>query len=199
MSKWYGHPRVLGIPIPKTLVIWAFPVTLILTLTQTQIAKVIWEGDVHITRVLGMGMPKTRGCPYHCDTGLLPQKGKRDLNGEQSCTVTVIKEVYSSKCCPATFHLSTWLAWNLPLSRWNYLKHINNFCTTVVRVLTTFQNTPNFLQFGLKCRKDNFNFFFLSTTFTPSAYKLQLHFENKLTKETTRPSPNFLTGIWLQR
>ena len=198
MSKWYGHPRVLGIPIPKTLVIWAFPVTLILTLTQTQIAKVIWEGDVHITRVLGMGIPKTRGCPYHCDTGLLPQKGKRDLNGEQSCTVTVIKEVYSSKCCPATFHLSTWLAWNLPLSRWNYLKHINNFCTTVViRVLTTFQNTPNFLQFGLKCRKDNF--FFLSTTFTPSAYNLQLHFQNKLTKETTRPPPNFLTGIWLQR
>ena len=115
--------------------------------------------DVHITRVLGMGMPapKTQGCSYHCDTGLLPQKRKRDLNGEQSCTLTVIKEVYSSKCCPATFHLSTWLAWNLPLSRWNYLKHINNFCTTVViRVLTTFQNTPNFLQFGLKCRKDNF-------------------------------------------
>ena len=115
--------------------------------------------DVHITRVLGMGMPapKTQGCSYHCDTGLLPQKRKRDLNGEQSCTLTIIKEVYSSKCCPATFHLSTWLAWNLPLFRWNYLKHINNFCPTVViRVLTTFQNTPNFLQFGLKCRKDNF-------------------------------------------
>ena len=26
-------------------------------------------GHAHITRVLGMGMPKTRGCPYHCDTG----------------------------------------------------------------------------------------------------------------------------------
>ena len=156
MSHWYGNTSVLGIPIPKTLVIWASPVTLNLT----QIAKVIWEGDADITRVLGMGMPKTRGCPYRCDTGLLPQKGKRDLNGEQSCTVTVIKEVYSSKCCPATFHLSMWLAWNLSLSRWNYLKHINNFCTTVVRVLTTFQNTPNFLQFGLKCRKDNIYIFF---------------------------------------
>ena len=128
MSHWYGNTRVLGLPIPKTLVIWASPVTLNLT----QIAKVIWEGDADITRVLGMGMPKTRGCPYHCDTGLLPQKGKRDLNGEQSCTVTVIKEVYSSKCCPATFHLSMWLAWNLSLSRWNYLKHINNFYTTVL-------------------------------------------------------------------
>ena len=62
-----------------------------------------------------MGMPKTPGCPYHCDTGLLPQKRKRDLNGEQPCTVVVvvvvfipteIKEVYSSNCCPATFHLS---------------------------------------------------------------------------------------------
>ena len=50
-----------------------------------------------------MGRPKTLGCPYHCDTGLLPQKGKRDLNEEQPCTVVVVvvfiptevKEVYS--------------------------------------------------------------------------------------------------------
>ena len=59
--------RVLGIPIPKTLVIWASPVTL----TLTQIAKVIWEVDAHITRVLGMGMPKTRAWPCHCNTGAL--------------------------------------------------------------------------------------------------------------------------------
>ena len=56
LSQWYGHLRVLGIPISKTLVIWASPVTL----TITQIAKVIWEGDAHITRVLDMGMPETR-------------------------------------------------------------------------------------------------------------------------------------------
>ena len=37
-----------------------------------------------------MGMSKTRGWRYHCDTGLLPQKGKRDLNGEQPCTVVVV-------------------------------------------------------------------------------------------------------------
>ena len=36
LSQWYGHPRVLGIPISKTLVIWASHVTLTL-----------------------------RGCPYH--------------------------------------------------------------------------------------------------------------------------------------
>ena len=36
--------------------------------TLTQIAKVIWEGDAYITWVLGMGMPKTRGCPYHCNS-----------------------------------------------------------------------------------------------------------------------------------
>ena len=61
-----------------------------------------------------MGMSKTRGWRYHCDTGLLTQKGKRDLNREQPCTVVVvvvvfipteIKEVYFSNCCPATFHL----------------------------------------------------------------------------------------------
>ena len=51
----------MGIPIPKTPVIWASPVTLTLILTQK-------EGDTYITRVLGMGMPKTRGCPYHCNT-----------------------------------------------------------------------------------------------------------------------------------
>ena len=105
VSQWCGHPRVLGNPIPKTLVIWDHfpflgncPPTLplgqhwfrggvgrqfprhvkwsviwaslvTLSITLTQIAKVIWEGDVHITRVLGIGMPKTRGCPYHCDNG----------------------------------------------------------------------------------------------------------------------------------
>ena len=49
LSLWYGHPSVLGIPIPKTLV----------TLTQTliQIDEVIWAGDAYITGVLGMGMP----------------------------------------------------------------------------------------------------------------------------------------------
>ena len=43
----------IGIPIHKTQVIWASPVTLTLTLTLTQFAKVIWEGDAHITRVFG--------------------------------------------------------------------------------------------------------------------------------------------------
>lgn len=54
----------MGIPIPKTLVIWASPVTVILT----QIAKVIKEGHTHFIRVLGMGMPKTQECPYHCNS-----------------------------------------------------------------------------------------------------------------------------------
>ena len=55
-------------PFPKPLmagyiVVWASP----LTLNLTQIAKVVWEGDALMTRVLGMGMLKTRECPYHCD------------------------------------------------------------------------------------------------------------------------------------
>ena len=74
LSQWYGHPRALGISIPKTLVIWASPVTL--TLTLTQIAKVIREGDAHITRILGMGMPKTRGCPYHWNSATLETRRK---------------------------------------------------------------------------------------------------------------------------
>ena len=43
----------MGIPIPKTQVIWAYP---------SQITLAIWvkvrvTGDAHITMVLGMGMP----------------------------------------------------------------------------------------------------------------------------------------------
>ena len=60
----------MGIPIPKTLVIRTFP---------SHITLAIWvrvrvAGDVHITRVLGMGMPKTRGCPYQCDIGTLEKE-----------------------------------------------------------------------------------------------------------------------------
>ena len=60
-SPRFRHPH------SQTLVIWASPVTL--TLSLTQIGKVIWEENTHITRVLGMEMPKTRGCPHHCNTG----------------------------------------------------------------------------------------------------------------------------------
>ena len=68
-GKWecYGHPRVLGIPIPKTLVIWASPVTL----TLTQIARVIWEGDAHITGFWEWGCRK-RGDAHFIVTAPTP-------------------------------------------------------------------------------------------------------------------------------
>ena len=47
-----GIPAFWTSPFPKPSVIWASPVTL--TLTLTQIAKVTWEGDAHMTRVLGI-------------------------------------------------------------------------------------------------------------------------------------------------
>ena len=40
-------------------------------------------GDAHITRDLGMGMPKTRGCPNHCDSG---ETGKLH-SGEIECVI----------------------------------------------------------------------------------------------------------------
>ena len=49
------------------LVIWASPSHI--TLATLVRARARITGDAHITRVLGMGMPKTQGCPYHCDTG----------------------------------------------------------------------------------------------------------------------------------
>ena len=60
-----GVPAVWASPFPKPLVIWTSPVTL----TLSQIAKLIKEGDAHISRALRMEIPKTRGCPYHCNTG----------------------------------------------------------------------------------------------------------------------------------
>ena len=58
VDRWRKVGPVLqSFPFPKPLVIWgASPVTL----TVTQIAKVIRQEDAHITRVLGMWMPKTR-------------------------------------------------------------------------------------------------------------------------------------------
>ena len=65
MLQWYGHLRVLGIPIPKTPVIWASPSHI----TLANWVRVRVTEDAHITRVLGMGMPKAWGCSYHRDTG----------------------------------------------------------------------------------------------------------------------------------
>ena len=58
----------MGIPIPKTLVIWASPshVTLAIWIK----ARVGVTGDAHITRDLEMGMPKTREWPTQCDSDM---------------------------------------------------------------------------------------------------------------------------------
>ena len=58
----------MGIPIPKTLVIWASP---------SHITLAIWvrvrvTGNAYIARILGLGMVKTRGYPYHCVIGASP-------------------------------------------------------------------------------------------------------------------------------
>jgi len=69
----------MGIPIPKTLVIWASP---------SHINLAIWvrvrvRGDAHITRFLGIGMPRTWGCPYHCDSGKGKDLGKRLVRAKE--------------------------------------------------------------------------------------------------------------------
>ena len=55
LLQCYGHLRVLGIPIPQTLVMWSAP---------SHVTVAVWvrvrfrvTGDAHITRVLGMGVP----------------------------------------------------------------------------------------------------------------------------------------------
>ena len=77
--QWHGHPRVLGLSIPKTLVIGASP---------SHITLAIWvrvTGDAHITRCLRMGMPKTRGCPYHCDIGFVNKRSGYDIKTALQC------------------------------------------------------------------------------------------------------------------
>ena len=66
----------MGIPIPKTLVIWTFPSHITLAIWVWVRARIRVTGNAHITRVLGMGMPKTRGCPYHFDIGTLKTRRK---------------------------------------------------------------------------------------------------------------------------
>ena len=53
-------------PVPKTIVIWAFPSHITLAIRVR--VRVRDTGDANITRVLGTGMPKKQGCPYHCDS-----------------------------------------------------------------------------------------------------------------------------------
>ena len=68
LFQWYGHPRVLGSPIPKTLVMWASPSCTTLAIWVRVRVRV--TEDIHITRVLRMGMLKTRGYPYHCGSAI---------------------------------------------------------------------------------------------------------------------------------
>ena len=70
---------------PSTLGTW-LPITQLyghsqnpITLTLTQIANVIREGDTHITMVLRMWTPKTGGCPYHCNTRKINSRNFRIL------------------------------------------------------------------------------------------------------------------------
>ena len=60
LLHWYGYPNVLGIPIPKPLVvIWTSPshITLAIWVRVSVRVGVRVTWDAHITRVLEMGMP----------------------------------------------------------------------------------------------------------------------------------------------
>ena len=37
------------------------------------------RGDAHIPRVLGMRMPKTGGCPFHCDSELEQTRQEKEF------------------------------------------------------------------------------------------------------------------------
>ena len=58
--------------------IWASPS--LITLTNWVRVRVRVTGDANITRVLGMGMPKTRRCPYYFDSATLESCSQRLLS-----------------------------------------------------------------------------------------------------------------------
>jgi len=53
--------------VPKSLRFW-YPGRV---LGDTENLAAIFEGDAHITRDLGTGIPETRGYPNHCDSAIL--------------------------------------------------------------------------------------------------------------------------------
>ena len=70
--QWYGH----GHPHSQNPsdIIWA---------STSHITLAIWikvrfrvTGDAHITRLFEMGMPKRRGCTYHCERGLFVSQAR---------------------------------------------------------------------------------------------------------------------------
>ena len=67
-----GNIGVLGFFIPKTLVIWAYPSHITLGIWVRVRVRVGVRVRVRVTGYANtMGMPKTRGCPYDCDSGVL--------------------------------------------------------------------------------------------------------------------------------
>ena len=97
----YGHLRVLGIPIPQTLVMWSFPSRITLAIWVRVRFRV--TGDSHITRVLGMVMPKMRGCPYHCGTDLRSANVSRIVTGDELSPASVTVPENFTKISSAHF------------------------------------------------------------------------------------------------
>ena len=63
-----GVTMIWASPSPKTLVIKASP------FHNTLAIWVRVTGDAHI-RLFEIGIPKRRGCPYHCERGLFVSRG----------------------------------------------------------------------------------------------------------------------------
>ena len=61
LLQWHGHPH------SQTHVAWASPSHITLAI----LVRDGVTGDADITMVFEVGMPKTRGCSYHCDTIIL--------------------------------------------------------------------------------------------------------------------------------
>ena len=132
--QWYAHPCVLGIPIPKTVVIWVFPSHITFAIWVR--VKVRVTGDVHTT--WGMGMPKDRGCPYHCDTGI--DRDFRDTGAPRQCACFQHPSWRQHKCLSSflTVHIffASWepLSWIVGTAAWYFIVFLQNVKLSSVSV-----------------------------------------------------------------
>ena len=146
----------VGIPIPKTLVIWASPVTLILTLTQIgevirgmPISLEFWEsrypkrGDAHITVTEGL----SHFISVPCFPALSVYRFLAARSSLIAHQIVVIRQTIKSYCFMFTFTSS-----NRPLK----VVKINDIVSSWIRFILFFS--------GIQSRDDNVQRFSIFST-----------------------------------
>ena len=116
------------------VVIWVFPSHITFAIWFR--VKVRVTGDVHTT--WGMGMPKDRGCQYHCDTGI--DRDFRDTGAPRQCACFQHPSWRQHKCLSSflTVHIffasCEPLSWIVGTAAWYFIVFLQNVTLSSVSV-----------------------------------------------------------------